>query len=320
MENIEMKNLPVLFFLVCTLITKAVAAPTIEEVIFFHSDLYGSPLAASNESGELLWKRNYLPYAENNSTTHLGIGYTGHYSDGSGLVYMGKRYYDPKIGRFLSLDPVSFKPEVPISFNRYSYAFNNPVRFNDPDGAWAEDLFFGIPSIVLGTIETFKAIKNGDWGSAGLYATGVAIDAYAIAVPGIPGGASMGIKASRAGSVTKSAIGYSDDAVRAALSNVGRIDHASAHLIDAGLITANAGSKAARQAFKEMAQSILTNPTKTFDHVMSRGGQSVKGFYGQVNGKNVVIFIAKETKGKVQAGDIVTAYTPSSQQMIGFGL
>jgi RHS repeat-associated protein len=47
------------------------------------------------------------------------------------------RYYDPSLGRFLSVDPVldvnKNLPE-PQRWNRYSYASNNPVVRVDPDG------------------------------------------------------------------------------------------------------------------------------------------------------------------------------------------
>ncbi|MFY2083554.1 hemagglutinin repeat-containing protein [Achromobacter xylosoxidans] len=118
----------------------------------------------------------------------------------------------------------------------------------------------------------------------------------------------------------KAALGFSEDAARAALSNIGRIDHSARHLIEAGIITANSGSKAARQAFQEIGQVILTNPEKTFDHVMSQGGQAVKGFYRKINGADVIIFVAKENVGKIATGDIVTAIKPSVQQMRNFGL
>ena len=118
----------------------------------------------------------------------------------------------------------------------------------------------------------------------------------------------------------KAAIGFSEDTARAALSNIGRVDHSARRLIEAGVITANSGSKAARQAFQEIGQVILTNPEKTFDHVMAQGGQAVKGFYGKVNGVDVIIFVAKEGVGKVGVGDIVTAIKPSVQQMRNFGL
>ena len=47
---------------------------------------------------------------------------------------MGARYYDPVIGRFLSMDPVEFVESNPASFNRYAYANNNPYMYYDPDG------------------------------------------------------------------------------------------------------------------------------------------------------------------------------------------
>ncbi len=45
-----------------------------------------------------------------------------------------QRYYDPGIGRFLSVDPVTADGNTGSNFNRYKYAANNPYRFIDPDG------------------------------------------------------------------------------------------------------------------------------------------------------------------------------------------
>ncbi|WP_153065818.1 hypothetical protein [Achromobacter xylosoxidans] len=64
----------------------------------------------------------------------------------------------------------------------------------------------------------------------------------------------------------------------------------------------------------------MTNPEKTFDHVMSQGGQAVKGFYRKIDGTDVIIFVAKENVGKIAVGDIVTAIKPSAHQMRNFGL
>jgi RHS repeat-associated protein len=53
----------------------------------------------------------------------------------TGLTYMQARYYDPLIGRFLSIDPVGFNGRNnPAFFNRYAYTFNDPVNLIDPDG------------------------------------------------------------------------------------------------------------------------------------------------------------------------------------------
>jgi RHS repeat-associated protein len=63
-----------------------------------------------------------------------GPGYTGHVVDAaSGLIYMQQRYYDPVIGRFLSMDP-DLVGELGLNFNRYAYVGNNPYRYVDPDG------------------------------------------------------------------------------------------------------------------------------------------------------------------------------------------
>jgi len=63
------------------------------------------------------------------------FGFAGHrYDSSTGLIYMGARYYDPKLGRFISPDPTVPEPGNPQSLNRYSYVENNPVTFIDPYG------------------------------------------------------------------------------------------------------------------------------------------------------------------------------------------
>jgi hypothetical protein len=47
---------------------------------------------------------------------------------------MNGRVYDPVLGRFTSADPVGEAPLDGQSLNRYSYVFNNPLRYTDPSG------------------------------------------------------------------------------------------------------------------------------------------------------------------------------------------
>ena len=50
------------------------------------------------------------------------------------LINMTGRIYDPKLGRFLTPDPFVQAPLLSESLNRYSYAWNNPLKLIDPSG------------------------------------------------------------------------------------------------------------------------------------------------------------------------------------------
>src|SRR3990172_5173743 len=60
--------------------------------------------------------------------------FTGQRLDGTGLYYYGARYYGPVIGRLFSPDTVIPDLMNPQSFNRYSYVYNNPLKYVDQNG------------------------------------------------------------------------------------------------------------------------------------------------------------------------------------------
>jgi RHS repeat-associated protein len=121
--------------------------PAATTITFFHNDVAGTPLVATDTNGDVVWKQNYRPYGSelasipNHATNH--ISFAGRQFDGgTGLSYMGARYYDPVLGRFLATDPAGFDAENLHSFNRYAYSNNNPYKFVDPDGHSPIDIAF----------------------------------------------------------------------------------------------------------------------------------------------------------------------------------
>lgn len=103
---------------------------------FTHTDALGSPVAKTNNGGQVLTRTRYEPYGTTAAgTVPNGPGFTGHVNDpDTGLVYMQQRYYDPIAGRFLSVDPITTNTKTGDFFNRYAYGNNNPLKYRDPDG------------------------------------------------------------------------------------------------------------------------------------------------------------------------------------------
>src|SRR5690606_37805227 len=56
----------------------------------------------------------------------------------AGLLYLRNRYYDPELGRFLSVDPHPGFATQPQTLNPYVYCHNDPVNFADPTGLCEE--------------------------------------------------------------------------------------------------------------------------------------------------------------------------------------
>lgn len=104
---------------------------------YHHTDALGSPVAVTNAAGQVTDRTDWEPYgAAIGKPTYEGIGFTGHVHDAATkLTYMQQRYYDPAIGRFLSMDPVTaYSSGDWRHFNGYAYGFNNPYTMIDPDG------------------------------------------------------------------------------------------------------------------------------------------------------------------------------------------
>ncbi|MEV4070106.1 RHS repeat-associated core domain-containing protein [Nonomuraea fuscirosea] len=109
-----------------------------DQVYFLASDHQGTAQAAVNAGTGDVAVRRQTPFGEDRGTAPPWWpgqrGFVGGTKDAStGLVHLGAREYDPKNGRFLSVDPIIDESD-PQQLNAYAYASNSPVTMSDPDG------------------------------------------------------------------------------------------------------------------------------------------------------------------------------------------
>lgn len=128
------------------------SAPT---TYHYHLDHLGTPRRITDSSDRIVGVHDYHAFGpevsggQNEPSLSL-MKFTGHERDlwnsesTDTLDYMHARYAIGTLGRFLSVDPIySSNPRVPQSWNKYSYARNNPLKFVDPSGMYVTNCMAG---------------------------------------------------------------------------------------------------------------------------------------------------------------------------------
>ncbi|HKV91253.1 MAG TPA: RHS repeat-associated core domain-containing protein [Candidatus Angelobacter sp.] len=98
--------------------------------------------ANANSAGSVIRTFGHFPFGETwyETGAHDKWDYTTYENDSeSGLNYAVARFHNPRVARFMSLDPGPADKHHPQTWNRYAYVTNNPLSFVDPSGMEEED-------------------------------------------------------------------------------------------------------------------------------------------------------------------------------------
>jgi RHS repeat-associated protein len=139
-----------------------------QRLYFLDRDQVNSTVLISDQGGAVLAAPRYEPFGRLlNPTTGLSPylpGFGGQQFDvETGLAYFNARYYDPEIGRFITVDSkLGSILTGTNSLNRFAFALNNPINLADPSGHGLFDWLF---SAILDLIEIVAGAIAGYFGA-----------------------------------------------------------------------------------------------------------------------------------------------------------
>ena len=150
----------------------------LDKEFFYERDILGNINKILDSNGKVMVEYRYTGYGEvTKSINSYLIGsdiaaattildnniflYKGYvYDEESNLYYCESRYYDPSVGRWISIDDISYlDPNTINGTNLYAYCVNNPVMYLDSDGTapkWVQVL--GWVGLAVGVILVAAAI------------------------------------------------------------------------------------------------------------------------------------------------------------------
>jgi RHS repeat-associated protein len=102
-------------------------------VTYYHADGLGSIVATTDATGTVTSTRQYDAWGNPEvGGDQSGYAFTGREWDAeTGLYYYRARYYDPKLGIFISEDPIGLAAG---DTNVYAYVGGDPINMVDPTG------------------------------------------------------------------------------------------------------------------------------------------------------------------------------------------
>ena len=112
-------------------------------VYFYYADTLGTVHTITDATGHACYDASFTPYGQEVPNPNIpqtctsNYKFTGYeYDSETGLYYAKARYYNPRLGRFMSPDPLAGSLPNPQTWNRYAYVMNNAENLTDPLGLW----------------------------------------------------------------------------------------------------------------------------------------------------------------------------------------
>ncbi len=140
----------------------------------FVTDALGSTLALTDAAGAIQTQYGYEPYGETTASGAVDTNsfqYTGRENDGTGIYYYRARYFNPKLSRFISEDPIGLAGGL----NQYAYVSGNPVSSVDPLGL-AEMCYRPIQGYIIPGQHCFIRYGGNDGDTSSFSPSGVGPD------------------------------------------------------------------------------------------------------------------------------------------------
>ena len=128
--------------------TKLAGEKKDDTVVWYDYDENGAPVGMRVNGLDYIFRKNLQGDI---TGIYNSFRYRGYYYDTeSGLYYLNSRYYDPVACRFINADELLNETNM-RGYNLYSYCFNNPVMYIDPDGTCPYN----------GTVADFRNLEAG---------------------------------------------------------------------------------------------------------------------------------------------------------------